>query len=41
MKKSQIVFTNYPYHKLTLKYTLDSLARLGAEKMEGRLKWSA
>ncbi len=34
MKKSQIVFTNYPYHKLTLKYTLDSLARLGAEKME-------
>lgn len=34
MKKSQIVFTNYPYHKLTLKYTLDSLKRLGAEKME-------
>ena len=34
MKRSQIVFTNYPYHKFTLKYTLDSLKRLGAENIE-------
>lgn len=34
MKRSQIVFTNYPYHKMSLRYTLDSLKRLGAEKIE-------
>lgn len=34
MKEDQIVFSNYPYHKFTLKYTLDSLARLGARRME-------
>ena len=34
MNRSQIVFSNYPYHKMSLRYTLDSLKRLGAEKME-------
>ncbi|MCD2492170.1 sugar phosphate isomerase/epimerase [Lacrimispora sp. NSJ-141] len=34
LKKSQIVLTNYPYHKCSLRYTLDSMQRLGAEKIE-------
>ncbi len=34
MVRSQVVFSNYPYHKMSLRYTLDSLKRLGAEKIE-------
>lgn len=32
--KSQIALTNYPYHKCSLAFTLDSLQKLGAAKIE-------
>lgn len=34
LKQSQIALTNFPYYKYSLKYTLDSLERLGAHNIE-------
>ena len=34
LKKNQLAMSNFPYYKHSLKYTLDSLQRLGAEAIE-------
>jgi len=34
LKKDQIALSNFPYHKYSLSYALDSLQRLGAKAME-------
>lgn len=34
LKESQILTSNYPYHKYSLKYALNSLERIGAHKIE-------
>lgn len=34
LKWSQVAFTNFPYYKYSLKYTLDSLERIGAYNIE-------